>query len=235
VDLGSLHKILKHPIRRKIVLVLREKQKLSYVDLMNLVEIENTGKFNYHLKILGDLIMKNEEGKYRLTEKGDLASQLLLKFPEKTFKPIPLRGGDAILIGSVGFLLALLNPGYWALTLLGIGFLGVSFLGLAYALMTPGGVMWLLTVKRTNSNDLYDLFKPPLVTSALFVLMVVVMALLGMKLPFTNSDQPFVPFMPLPTFITSSVVFSFLGIVISEVIYRAKTQGMLNVRLRRFS
>ena len=42
VDLESLHKILKHPIRRKIVLKLDEKRELAYIDLMNLLEVENT-------------------------------------------------------------------------------------------------------------------------------------------------------------------------------------------------
>ncbi|MFQ5999548.1 MAG: winged helix-turn-helix domain-containing protein [Candidatus Bathyarchaeia archaeon] len=91
VDRESLHKILKHPIRRRIVLTL-EKKELTYVELMKLVEVENTGKLNYHLKILGDLIEKGGNGKYRLTEKGQLASQLLLRFPEKKSEPMPLVG-----------------------------------------------------------------------------------------------------------------------------------------------
>jgi len=143
VDLESLHKILKHPIRRKIVLELDEKRELAYINLMNLLEVENTGKLNYHLKILDDLIEKNGNGKYHLTEKGDLASQLLHKFPEKTFKPLPLRGGDAILIGSIGFVLALINPGVWALPVLGLVPIGIEigFLGWVYALMVPSGTM----------------------------------------------------------------------------------------------
>ena len=226
VNLESLHKILKHPIRRRIVLTLLEKQELPYIDLMGLLEVDNTGKFNYHLKILGDLIKKNENGKYRLTEKGHLASQLL-RFPEKAFKPLPLRGGDAILIGFVGFLLALFNPGFWGLALFG---LGIGFLGLLYALMAPSGVMWLLTVRRTNSNDFYDLFKPPLVTSTLFTLLLI-MILLNIRLPFTFSVQEYVPFIPLPVFIIICVAFSFLGVGISEIIYRARTLGMFNRRL----
>jgi hypothetical protein len=37
---------------------------------------------NYHLKVLGDLLQKNEEGRYLLSEKGRLASRLLLEFPD---------------------------------------------------------------------------------------------------------------------------------------------------------
>jgi hypothetical protein len=80
VDFESLSEVLKNPIRRKIVLFLSGKESVSYVDLMKAVEITNTGKFNYHLKVLGDLIEKDENGKYGLSEKGQLAVQFLQKF-----------------------------------------------------------------------------------------------------------------------------------------------------------
>jgi hypothetical protein len=82
VDIQSLHGILKNPIRRKIVLSLHEKKELTYTELMNLVKVQNTGKFNYHLKILGDLVKKNQDEKYQLAEKGEIAAQMLLRFPE---------------------------------------------------------------------------------------------------------------------------------------------------------
>jgi uncharacterized membrane protein YqjE len=80
--LASLHKVLKDETRRNIVLLLNEKGSLSYTDLMKTLEIDNTGRMNYHLKVLADLIMKSEEGQYALTEKGKLASRILLEFPE---------------------------------------------------------------------------------------------------------------------------------------------------------
>jgi hypothetical protein len=80
VDFESLSEVLKNPIRRKIILALSDKGSDSYVDLMNSVEITNTGKFNYHLKILGDLVEKDDKGKYGLSEKGQLAVQFLQKF-----------------------------------------------------------------------------------------------------------------------------------------------------------
>lgn len=81
--IASLHKILKDETRRKIILLLHEKGSLSYVDLMKALGIANTGKINYHLKVLGDLLLKMDDGQYALTEKGKLASRLLLEFPEK--------------------------------------------------------------------------------------------------------------------------------------------------------
>lgn len=81
--ISSLHKILKDENRRRILLQLQEKGSISYVDLMKTLEISNTGKMNYHLKVLGDLIAKNEDGKYLLTEKGKRATRMLLEFKEK--------------------------------------------------------------------------------------------------------------------------------------------------------
>lgn len=109
VDFESLSDVLKHPIRRKILLTLYEK-KLSYVDLMKIVEIKNTGRFNYHLKILGDLIEKDNDGRYCLTEKGRMAVQLLQKFPERSTQQLPLRVEDAALIGFAGVVLTTINP-----------------------------------------------------------------------------------------------------------------------------
>jgi len=80
--LASLHKILKDETRRKAILLLNEKGAMSYTDLMNELGIASTGMLNYHLKILGELLTKNEAGQYALTEKGKLASKLLTEFPE---------------------------------------------------------------------------------------------------------------------------------------------------------
>jgi hypothetical protein len=83
IDYSFLHKILKDPTRRDILQHLNT-EPLSYMELMNLSGVTNTGRFNYHLKAMGDLIEKTEEGKYRLTERGQLAVQLMEKFPQKT-------------------------------------------------------------------------------------------------------------------------------------------------------
>lgn len=227
VDLQSLHKIIKHPIRRRVVLTLLEKKDLSYMDLMNLVKVDNTGKLNYHLKILGDLIEKNGDGRYRLTEKGQLASQLLLRFPEKKADQTHLGGGGAVLIGFTGLLLTLINPGFWGILLVnwvGVGiFYLAGILSLVYALMVPGGAVWWLTVRRTNSHDLYDLFKPPLVTFAMSILLLICMMLLNFRLvistPVQDSGHIEVVLPSLPMLILSGVL-SFPGVAISEIIHR---------------
>lgn len=81
--LGSLHKILKDETRRKLILFLSEKGTLSYTDLMDELGIVSTGMLNYHLKVLGDLLTKNEAGQYSLTERGKVAARLLTEFPDE--------------------------------------------------------------------------------------------------------------------------------------------------------
>ena len=56
------------------------------MELMNQVKVTNTGRFNYHLKVLGDLIEKMSDGRYKLTERGQIAVQLLERFPQKSVR-----------------------------------------------------------------------------------------------------------------------------------------------------
>ena len=81
--LASLHKILKDETRVKTILLLSEKETLSYTELMDELDIVSTGTLNYHLKVLGNLLQKNEAGQYSLTERGKLASRLLVEFPDE--------------------------------------------------------------------------------------------------------------------------------------------------------
>ena len=84
--LTSLHKILKDETRQKIIMLLNEKGGIAYTELLDTTEAGSTGLLNYHLKVLGNLITKNETGQYILTEKGKLASRLLAEFPEEDYQ-----------------------------------------------------------------------------------------------------------------------------------------------------
>ena len=86
VEFSELHKILKDPTRKDILKCLNEKAPLTYVELMDLAKVTNTGRFNYHLKILGELIEKQADGRYGLTDRGRLAVRLIDEFPEKTLQ-----------------------------------------------------------------------------------------------------------------------------------------------------
>ena len=79
--LSSLYKILKDANRQKIIRTLNDEGSVSYTELLEGSETGSTGLLNYHLKVLGDLITKNETGQYSLTERGKIASSVLLNFP----------------------------------------------------------------------------------------------------------------------------------------------------------
>jgi DNA-binding transcriptional ArsR family regulator len=90
--LTSLHKILKDETRQKIITLLNEKGSLSYSDLMENAEVLSTGLMNYHLKVLGELLQKNDGVLYMLSEKGQVAYKVLTEFsgdqPQVTDKRI---------------------------------------------------------------------------------------------------------------------------------------------------
>lgn len=91
-EIASLHKILKDKTRRSIILLLHERGSLSYVNLMEEIGVTNTGTMNYHLKVIGDLILKKkDDGQYELTEKGRRASRLLLEGPEENRQQIGIK------------------------------------------------------------------------------------------------------------------------------------------------
>ncbi len=256
IDFDSLTDVLNHPVRRKIILALYEKKGLSYVELMNLVEVANTGKFNYHLKILGDLIAKDQEGKYRLTEKGHMAALLLQKFPEKKGEPKPLNMSDAIIIGFVGFVLIFVNPVFWIsyfadliiheLTVPSVlFFVAIGFSTFLYALIVPGGVMWLLTTRRVNSHDIYDLLKPPFTAFILVLVVLILMLLRGVNLTLTLKTPPTIinppaqipnggiqyyttysmTSMNLQTTLFQGLILAFMGVLIAEIAHKLRKKS----------
>ena len=77
----SSPQILKDQTRRTIIIRLNDNGHMSYVELMKSAEVNNTGRFNYHLKVLAALLEKQSDGGYVLTERDRLAVQLLDKFP----------------------------------------------------------------------------------------------------------------------------------------------------------
>lgn len=144
-----LLKILKDKTRRKIILLLAEKKEIAYTELMNTLKIINTGKLNYHLKILNDLLAKNESGSYQLTEKGLLAAKLLQDFPEPNKqltakKKYWRRFWFAAIILDLSFLtislilyfLGFMDTGQILRTMIGFSF-GLFFLYFFYRMIRP--------------------------------------------------------------------------------------------------
>lgn len=109
-DWSSLHKLLGEPTRRSILELLAQKEEgLTYTEIMTVLGIANTGRLNYHLKAIANLVTKDEQGKYHLTEQGKLAANLLKTFPERVppseRKPSALKITVAVVLILVGILL----------------------------------------------------------------------------------------------------------------------------------
>lgn len=99
VEFPALHKVLKDPTRREILRCLSDKGPLPYVELMSSAEVTNTGRFNYHLKVMNGLLEKQSDGRYGLTERGRLAVQMLDKFPERAIQmPQQKKAGQKLVV-----------------------------------------------------------------------------------------------------------------------------------------
>ena len=110
---NSLHKTLRDATRRSILELLSERGTLAYTDVMTLMAVTNTGRLNYHLRALNGLITKDTDGRYRLTEKGQLACNMLKAFPNQTTlrSKTALRKVVSIVLCVVGLImLALIVP-----------------------------------------------------------------------------------------------------------------------------
>jgi len=73
-----LLKALSHKIRRKILKLIQDYSFLKYSDLLRELSL-STGKLNFHLRQLTNLIEKDKDGIYRLTERGKTALEILEK------------------------------------------------------------------------------------------------------------------------------------------------------------
>jgi hypothetical protein len=199
--IASLHKVLKDETRRRIILLLQEKGRLSYVELMKTLGITNTGKMNYHLKVLGDLLSKKENGQYALTEKGTLASRLLLEFPEITTRQRELNlerpqvfwGGIIICGFAIIDLVILITYLHVAFTSGYTNQLGdtVPFLFLGAVLLSVGSFMIISDVKKDVkiSRKLNRLAKRRAVIFTVF-LIIMGIALLGLASAHLQTDPP---------------------------------------------
>lgn len=100
---------------------------LSYTEIMALLQVTNTGRLNYHLKVLGDLISKDDEGKYRLTERGKLAVSLLKTFPER----VPVERNLSALKIAVAVVLMLVGVLFFvvAFSIVAIGLTSPAMIG----------------------------------------------------------------------------------------------------------
>jgi len=73
----KIFEAISHPIRIKILKLLAEKP-MSFAELKRKLGIKSSGKLDFHLKKLGNLITLNNEGKYTLTKDGYAALQAII-------------------------------------------------------------------------------------------------------------------------------------------------------------
>jgi hypothetical protein len=66
---------LKHPIRRKILRMLRDSE-LTFSQILEILSIDS-GHLSYHLENLGDLVTHSSDGKYKLSSFGMAAVKLM--------------------------------------------------------------------------------------------------------------------------------------------------------------
>ena len=76
----AIFSALKHPIRRKILRMLKV-EPATYTEMMNALGVE-TGLLNYHLESLSTLLAKNDEGRYHLSDFRKAALSLTRKVEE---------------------------------------------------------------------------------------------------------------------------------------------------------
>jgi predicted transcriptional regulator len=82
---------LKHPIRRKILRIINQSP-VTYTEILSQLGIDN-GLLNYHLENMKELLTKDEEGRYKLSEFGRAAINLIEKVEE------PIKEGPTSFIG----------------------------------------------------------------------------------------------------------------------------------------
>jgi hypothetical protein len=75
-----IYSALKHPIRRRILRMLNDNQ-LTYTQMLKTLDVD-TGHLNYYLESLGELLVKTTDGKYRLSEFGKAAVNLMTGIEE---------------------------------------------------------------------------------------------------------------------------------------------------------
>ena len=110
--------VLKHPLRRKILRMLSDKP-LNFSEILEALSIDS-GHLNYHIKSMGDIITRTEDGKYALSSVGLAAIELVSKVEEQDKSNRANKRARRIsrlaLVFSAIFAIALLTASVYTLT-----------------------------------------------------------------------------------------------------------------------
>jgi DNA-binding transcriptional ArsR family regulator len=110
IEYDKIFAALKHPIRRQILLLLEDKNEMSFTDIQNAVGLEDTGLLSYHLKELEFLVRQSARGKYSLSEVGEVSMALFRKVErEKQLSDLNVQNYFGRLVGKIAFLLFIIG------------------------------------------------------------------------------------------------------------------------------
>lgn len=76
LDIFRIYKLLDHPVRKEIIELLGEQEKMGFKELKEKLRV-NVGALYYHFDALSNLITQDENRKYMLTDLGKMTYQLL--------------------------------------------------------------------------------------------------------------------------------------------------------------
>ncbi len=106
---SAMFSSLRHPARRKILKMLSEKS-MTFSQMLEELEIPGS-HLTYHLENLGDLIVKMEDGKYKLSSVGEACCSIMKSAEEvpniqtKQFLLLPLRWKTLFTVFIIGIVL----------------------------------------------------------------------------------------------------------------------------------
>ncbi|MGA3059504.1 MAG: winged helix-turn-helix domain-containing protein [Candidatus Bathyarchaeia archaeon] len=116
---STMFSSLRHPARRKILRMLSEKS-MTFSEILDHLGIPSS-HLTYHLESLGELVVKKEDGKYKLSSFGEAAIVMMKGAEEaptvqkKSFSSLPLRWKSLYAIFIIGIvILASVSYGQYA-------------------------------------------------------------------------------------------------------------------------
>ena len=83
----DVFEVLGHNIRREILKIIYDRIEVSYTEILNTLSISD-GLLNFHLRRMGDLLIKTEKGTYILSDKGKKVYELMVLLEKVQGAPI---------------------------------------------------------------------------------------------------------------------------------------------------
>ena len=96
---NAIYESLSNNIRRKIIILLANEGPLAFRDLMRKCNIRDSGTLNYHLERMKLLVVKDEQGLYRLSKIGRIAYENIVELKSRIELILPhIKGSTPIIL-----------------------------------------------------------------------------------------------------------------------------------------